>query len=1014
MPLNAALNLLTETVSSKRDYVRMLGTFPFRPTLFLGLGGTGGQAVSKIKQLYSELVAPQQRAGLAAAAGGIDPLYAFLAFDSNQQERPGNLTANREWFHVGVGNMNYFYDNQGRDKFYEPWVVKDYPEGSIMAGCSGFRNLGRLVLMQNIDTVNQKISNASTQILAAAAGLAPVMTVPVVHVFCSLAGGTGSGMVLDICFLLRQIFPTARVIGHIAVVDGLPNVPETIKSTIRVNSFCALKELNAFMSRDAVVPKGRIEYPMDISGLVRTPFDECYLISSSRADGALSLPRQEHLASFLARMAFMMSAYSFQPEGEALSPDYEGVMVNHTYRLTNTPGGASTCYMVPGFAQVHFPVQDTADLLALDAARRFLEYQRGGVARDGDEEARSFALQHGLSFAALRTRIAVDPSDKQGRPLAANRYDDILLDLFNAWEENRDAILGFAARLPAQCLSDYQARLEPNVKGILSTVGTALGDAAARYFQRDGYLAVGALDFVRDLKQILQMERQKLESEADLHTNPAYAGIEKGWNDIRSDVENVLTNDGMMDALRDHVHRPKVRGMYTSFLNEADQIVLDKARDQLTSALLGSLVEAAEAIETAIEGFRLNTEEAIKLIRAREVKLGTALFAQRNAQDPSALNIRSFNAMDEEWRRTYIENSGLSAATMLGTLVAGNWRPVELLNLKPAPGITVAQAVANAVIERTAPFFDEVRLWTPAQVLEKTEQVCRVRPEQVLAKVYFTLQQAQMEIGSMRTRMNAPVDSLIFFGGITKEIRDRLAASEEFAGVDFNIADNQESNRINFISVNLPVALAGCDLVVNRLAPEYEHWRTEKRKNKKTYDYEIAKHHCFPDSPDWPNPIRFSTQHDSGREVFARALALSEMLQVSDADLKRMTDCAKTPRDQRYSLFQVGASQFWLWPFFVPNDPASSVKKHPQNLGANVAASCDCVTKSSELQQEAQQWVAWFTENWSGIFRAPEALDARNKAVESFYQRKGKARDPQHSELWDEIIEIVQDWEFGA
>src|SRR5690242_5723098 len=101
MPLNAALNLLTDAVSPQRDYVRMMGTFPFRPTLFLGLGGTGGQAVSKIKQLYAELVAPQQRAGLDARAGSIEPLYAFLAFDTNQQERPGNLTANKEWFHLG-------------------------------------------------------------------------------------------------------------------------------------------------------------------------------------------------------------------------------------------------------------------------------------------------------------------------------------------------------------------------------------------------------------------------------------------------------------------------------------------------------------------------------------------------------------------------------------------------------------------------------------------------------------------------------------------------------------------------------------------------------------------------------------------------------------------------------------------------------------------------------------------------------------------------------------------------
>jgi hypothetical protein len=1013
MPLNAALNLLTETAAPERDYVRMMGTFPFRPTLFLGLGGTGGQAVSKVKQLYAELVAPQRRAG-TSAPGRIDPLYAFLAFDTNQQERPGNLTANKEWFHLGVGNMADFYENHAHDQLYEPWVVKGFPEGSIMAGCSGFRNLGRLVLAQNIDIVNEKISNAGTEILTAAAGLETVMTVPVVHVFCSLAGGTGSGMLLDVCFLLRQIFPTARVIGHIAVVDGLPNVPQSIRSTIRVNAFCALKELNAFMSGSDVAPKGRIAYPMGIAGKARTPLDECYLISSSRMDGALSLPRQEHLASFLARLAFMMSAYSFQPGGEARSPDYEGVMVNHTHRLTNAVGGARTCYMVPGFAQVHFPVDETADLLVLDAVRRFLEYQRGGTPRSDGESARAFATQHGLTFPVLRTRIAVDPADKQGRPLAAMRYDDILDDLFDRWDENRDAILGFAARLPAQCLSDYQAKLGPNLAGIQSKVSSSFRETVAKYFQRDGYLARGALDFVRDLKQILQTERQKLESEASLHTDPAYDGIEKGWTDIRSEVENVLTSDNMMDALRDRIHRPKVRGMYTSFLNDADQTVLEKARNQLTGSLLGSLAEDAGAMEASLEAFRLSAEEAIKLIRAREVKLASALFAQRNAQDPSALNIRSFNAMDEEWRRTYIENSGLSAATMLGTLVAGGWRPIEMVELKPAPGITVAQSVANAVIERAAPFFDEVRRWTPAQVLQKTEQVCRVRPEQILAKVYFTLQQAQMEIGAMRTRLNTPVDKLIFFGGITEEIRDRLAVSEEFAGVDFNLADNQESNRINFISVSLPVALAGCDLVVNRLAPDYEDWLATRQREGKTRDYEIAKHHCFPRSLQWPDPTRYSTQHDSARQAFARALAVSEMLQVSEDDLKRMTECAKTPKEQRYSLFQVGASQFWLWPFFVPNDPTSAIIGKPQNLGANVIEACERFTQSAELQAEAQQWVNWFQANWSGVFRAPEAIDARARAIGSFNQRKGRVRDPHLTEMWDEIVEIVQDWDFGA
>lgn len=1015
MPLSSSLNLLADSSEALRDYVQMMGTFPFRPTLFVGLGGTGSQAVSKIKQLYLDLVAPQAHAGMAAQVHGIDPLYAFLAFDTNQQERPGNLIANKEWFHLGVGDLSDFYENHGKDEFYEPWVVKKFPTGAILAGCSGFRNLGRLVLMQNIDKVNDQLNNASSQIMTAAAGLQAVMTTPVIHVFCSLAGGTGSGMVLDLSFLLRAIFPTGRVIGHIAVVDGLPNVPQDIRSTIRVNSFCALKELNAFMSGLDAVPSGRLEYPMGVSGMARDPFDECYLTSSSRLDGSVSLPRQEHLSSFLARMAFMMSGYSFQPNGESRSPDYEGVMVNHMHRLVRSVGGARTCYMVPGFAQVHFPVGETADLLTLDATRRYLQFQRGGSARDGNEEARAFSLDQGLSFPSLRDRIAIDPEDKERRPVAATRYDEVLKELFESWEENRDAILGYAARLPTQGLSDYQAQLQPNVVAILGKVVPAIHEAATRYFHRDGYLTVGTLDFFRDLRQLLQLEREKLKAEGELHLDLAFSGIEKQWSAIRSEVENVLTNDGLMDALRDRLHRPKVRGIYTQFLNDADQIVLDKARNELTTALLASLVEELAGIETSLTNFQLTVDEAVRVIAAREMKISTVLFTQTNAQDPSVLNIRSFNAMDEEWRRTYIEHSGLSAPTILGTLIGSGWKPFSLLSLKPPAGITVGQSVANQVVEQLAPYFEEVRRWSPADVLEKTEKVCRVRPEQVLAKVFFTLQQAQMEIGAMRTRLQAPVDKLLFFGGITPAIRDRLAAAPEFAGVDFNLADNQETSRINFISVNLPVALAGCDMVVKRLQPDYDHWLEQKmHQDQRTRDNDVALHHCFPGSFQWPVPTQFAAQHDLAHEAFARALAISEILEVSEADRKRMSDSAKTPKDQRYSLFQVGASQFWLWPFFAPFDASSSLKQKPQNLGSNVEEAIDRVSKSVELQKQAHEWVQWFEANWSGVYTSPQVLEARNKAIESFYVRKGKSKDPRLTQLWDEIIAIVQEWSIGG
>jgi len=550
---------------------------------------------------------------------------------------------------------------------------------------------------------------------------------------------------------------------------------------------------------------------------------------------------------------------------------------------------------------------------------------------------------------------------------------------------------------------------------ILGSVTPAIHETVARYFQRDRFLTVGTLDFVRDVKQILQGEREKLRAENELHLDPAVSGIEPQWSAIRSEVENVLTNDGILDALRDKIHRPKVRGIYTGFLNEADQVVLDKARNQLTSNLLAHLVAELNTIETDLANFQLTADEAIRVIAAREVKIATSLFTQCNAQDPSVLNIRSFNSMDEEWRRTYIENSGLSAETMLGSLVNSGWNPSSLLSLKPPAGITVGQSVANAVVEQLVPYFEEVRRWSPADVLEKTEKVCRVRPEQILAKVFFTLQQAQMEIGAMRTRLQVPVDKLVFVGGVTPAMRDRLAAAPEFAGVDFNLADNQETSRINFISVNLPVALAGCDMVVKRLQPDYDHWLEQKmQESHHIRDNEVALHHCFPGSFQWPVPTQFSARHDGAREAFARALAISEMLQVSEADSKRMSDSAKTPKEQRYALFQVGASQFWLWPFFAPFDPASSLRQKPQNLGSNVEEACDRVSRDVELERQAQEWVHWFETSWSGVYTSPQVLDARNKAVESFYQRKGKTKDPRLTLLWDEIISIIQEWSIGG
>jgi hypothetical protein len=88
--------------------------------------------------------------------------------------------------------------HQGKNDFYENWLAPHLDESALTTGVRGYRNLGRMCMTANIDTFARAIDTAKSQIL----GGDPRIKIaqPIVYAFCSLAGGTGSGMLLDACF----------------------------------------------------------------------------------------------------------------------------------------------------------------------------------------------------------------------------------------------------------------------------------------------------------------------------------------------------------------------------------------------------------------------------------------------------------------------------------------------------------------------------------------------------------------------------------------------------------------------------------------------------------------------------------------------------------------------------------------------------------------------------------------------------------------------------------------------
>ncbi len=184
MPGN--LNFFEEVLTEPNDYISLREKFPYRPSLFLGVGGIGCLAVSKLKDLFKKTYGEQIRTGTEAHVSSIPPMYKFLGFDSDQNARPTNLLNGDEWYHLSIEDLSIFYSFAGKDKFFKDWIIKDFPEDSIMAGCAGYRNLGRLVFIYNISRVNDIIQRARNSIMAVG-DRNLVSRDPVIYFFCSVS-----------------------------------------------------------------------------------------------------------------------------------------------------------------------------------------------------------------------------------------------------------------------------------------------------------------------------------------------------------------------------------------------------------------------------------------------------------------------------------------------------------------------------------------------------------------------------------------------------------------------------------------------------------------------------------------------------------------------------------------------------------------------------------------------------------------------------------------------------------
>ena len=282
---------------------------PMTPTVVVGIGGTGLSVLYRVRRRIIDTYGSLDRL----------PVLRFLWVDCDPTEEPRlrrklgipddlQLQEN-EKVEAVVEDARTLYAGieAGNFPHYAEWFAHDQlkTNTNVGEGAGRIRQLARLAFFYHHSTIGSRlISQASAA--NASESRSYILnnyqepTGPGVNVVlaCSVAGGTGSGMFLDMAYTCRQLYAQAQLPVPTAVTGVLVlPVGDNEKRRHYANTYAALKELNYFSYHPGGTPKQlrflfgdpvfRAQYapgaePIEIS---ESPFDYTYVIDGSNTQG---------------------------------------------------------------------------------------------------------------------------------------------------------------------------------------------------------------------------------------------------------------------------------------------------------------------------------------------------------------------------------------------------------------------------------------------------------------------------------------------------------------------------------------------------------------------------------------------------------------------------------------------------------------------------------------------------------------------------------------------------------
>ncbi|MUG92684.1 zinc-ribbon domain-containing protein [Scytonema sp. UIC 10036] len=334
------------------------------PTILVGVGGTGAEVLSRVRRLVEETYGSLKNF----------PILSFLIVDTDKDYKVTNPLAagspfkdnEKYWASVSGAQVRDMVANMSNYPWIDSWFPRELDRNitALEQGAGQIRACGRFAFFCNYHGIQKKFREACSRIKGRENFMLDKHGVKVntngINVFVtgSLSGGTGSGMLVDIGYAIRQ-WLRGEASPQITAIVPMPNAFAGINVGDRIlaNGYAALMELSYFSDY-------RTEYVANYSAgttdEIRStlpPFDFTYLVGTKNGESDFKL---DQVREMIAQNIFLDLTSDFAPHKRSIRDNIKGAWA------AQDPGGRGypKNFMSFGLSTIEIPISQIRTSLA--------------------------------------------------------------------------------------------------------------------------------------------------------------------------------------------------------------------------------------------------------------------------------------------------------------------------------------------------------------------------------------------------------------------------------------------------------------------------------------------------------------------------------------------------------------------------------------------------------------------------------------------------------------------------